>query len=138
MSEIPANVPSGSEHAPKRQSESSKITDHLANQRTLLAWVRTGLSIIGLGFIISRFGLLLRQEQFPPQRPRLPHYSALLGAGMSLVGALLMLGAFLLFLRVRKDINLQQYRSPFLLEVILIVLMVCAGVFLCVYLLFTS
>lgn len=31
-----------------------------ASERTLLAWVRTGIAIVGLGFIVSRFGLFLR------------------------------------------------------------------------------
>jgi putative membrane protein len=29
-------------------------------ERTLLAWVRTGLTVVGLGFIVARFGLFLR------------------------------------------------------------------------------
>ncbi len=31
-----------------------------AAERTLLAWLRTGLTIIGIGFVIARFGLFLR------------------------------------------------------------------------------
>lgn len=31
-----------------------------ASERTLLAWVRTGIAIVGLGFIVSKFGLFLR------------------------------------------------------------------------------
>lgn len=31
-----------------------------ASERTLLAWLRTGIAIIGLGFLVSRFGLFLR------------------------------------------------------------------------------
>lgn len=31
-----------------------------ASERTLLAWVRTGIAIVGLGFLVSRFGLFLR------------------------------------------------------------------------------
>jgi len=31
-----------------------------AAERTLLAWLRTGLTIIALGFVVSRFGLLIR------------------------------------------------------------------------------
>ncbi len=35
--------------------------DHLANERTFLAWVRTSLGLIGLGFVLARMGLFLRQ-----------------------------------------------------------------------------
>jgi putative membrane protein len=40
---------------------SSRIGDHLANERTFLAWVRTALGLIGLGFVVARMGLFLRQ-----------------------------------------------------------------------------
>lgn len=39
----------------------SSIRDHLANERTFLAWVRTALGLIGLGFVLARMGLFLRQ-----------------------------------------------------------------------------
>ena len=31
-----------------------------AAERTLLAWLRTGLTIVALGFVVSRFGLFVR------------------------------------------------------------------------------
>jgi inner membrane protein YidH len=33
---------------------------YLAAERTLLAWVRTGLAMMGFGFVVARFGLFLR------------------------------------------------------------------------------
>src|SRR5262245_46255244 len=39
----------------------SRVRDHLANERTFLAWVRTALGLIGLGFVLARMGLFLRQ-----------------------------------------------------------------------------
>ena len=33
------------------------IRDHLANERTLLAWMRTALTVIGLGFIVDRLAV---------------------------------------------------------------------------------
>ena len=33
---------------------------YFAAERTLLAWVRTGLAVMGMGFVVSRFGLFLR------------------------------------------------------------------------------
>lgn len=32
-----------------------------AAERTLLAWVRTGLGLMGFGFVVARFGLFLRE-----------------------------------------------------------------------------
>jgi putative membrane protein len=38
-----------------------RATDALANERTFLAYVRTALGFIGLGFVIARFSLFLRE-----------------------------------------------------------------------------
>ena len=38
-----------------------------AAERTLLAWLRTGLALMGFGFVVARFGLFLRE--FDPGRP---------------------------------------------------------------------
>lgn len=35
------------------------FTEHAANERTFLAWVRTGVAIIALGFVIEKFNLFL-------------------------------------------------------------------------------
>jgi putative membrane protein len=34
---------------------------YFAAERTLLAWIRTGLALMGLGFAIARFGLFIRE-----------------------------------------------------------------------------
>ena len=36
---------------------------YLANERTFLAWIRTSIALIGLGFVVARFGLFLREFQ---------------------------------------------------------------------------
>lgn len=36
---------------------------YFAAERTLLAWIRTGLALMGFGFAIARFGLFLREMQ---------------------------------------------------------------------------
>jgi putative membrane protein len=45
----------------------NRTRDHLANERTFLAWVRTAMGLIGLGFVVARMGLFLRQiaAEFP-------------------------------------------------------------------------
>jgi len=37
------------------------LSDYLAAERTLLAWVRTGLALMGFGFVVARFGLFLQE-----------------------------------------------------------------------------
>jgi inner membrane protein YidH len=35
------------------------FTDHAANERTFLAWIRTGIAVLGFGFVIEKFNLFL-------------------------------------------------------------------------------
>ena len=35
-------------------------TDHAANERTFLAWLRTGVAVIAFGFLMERFDLFIR------------------------------------------------------------------------------
>jgi putative membrane protein len=39
----------------------NRARDHLANERTFLAWVRTGAAIVVFGFAIGRFAIAIRQ-----------------------------------------------------------------------------
>jgi putative membrane protein len=39
----------------------ASLSDYLAAERTLLAWIRTGLALMGFGFVVARFGLFLQQ-----------------------------------------------------------------------------
>jgi len=39
----------------------NRARDHLANERTFLAWVRTGIATIVFGFAIGRFSIALRE-----------------------------------------------------------------------------
>lgn len=50
------------------------LSDYLAAERTFLAWLRTGIALMGFGFVVARFGLLLQELRFsepasagPPQ-----------------------------------------------------------------------
>ena len=67
-----------------------------AAERTLLAWLRTGLTVIGLGFIVARFGLFLQllsaqSQGAHSQAP--PGPSTALGIVFVLVGAIAILVA---------------------------------------------
>ena len=71
------------------------IADHdprvfFAAERTLLAWLRTGLTLMALGFVIARFGLFLQllATQLPAARTHgSTLLSALLGIAFVLAGA---------------------------------------------------
>jgi putative membrane protein len=49
---------------PVNQRKPEPVKDpnlYLAAERTLLSWIRTGLSMMGFGFVVARFGLFLRE-----------------------------------------------------------------------------
>ena len=60
----------------------------LAAERTLLAWVRTSLAMMGFGFVVAKFGLFLREVAAVNGAPLRP------GSGLSLWigGSLVILG----------------------------------------------
>ena len=41
--------------------EDKMATEYLANERTFLAWIRTSIAIISLGFVVAKFGVWLRE-----------------------------------------------------------------------------
>lgn len=57
-----------------------------AAERTLLAWVRTALGLIGLGFVVARFGLFLRLVRPDADHPTHP-WSAGVGVALAALGA---------------------------------------------------
>ncbi|HBI43740.1 MAG TPA: hypothetical protein DDY78_12945 [Planctomycetales bacterium] len=60
----------------------------LAAERTLLAWIRTGLAMMGFGFVVARFGLFLRELAGVGGMPATPHtgWSLAMGTTLVLVG----------------------------------------------------
>ena len=69
---------------------------YFAAERTLLAWLRSGLTVMGLGFVVARFGLFLRllSQQAQGRLPRGEFgVSAALGVLFVLIGAVAILVA---------------------------------------------
>lgn len=63
------------------------MTDELANDRTFLAWLRTGISVSGLGFVVAKFALLLEQVGRPAHANRA--LSTVVGVVLVLAGGAL-------------------------------------------------
>lgn len=62
-----------------------------AAERTLLAWIRTSIAIIGLGFVVARFGLFLAIVN-PDKPPAIdPVTSTFIGTAFVWLGAVLVL-----------------------------------------------
>jgi putative membrane protein len=70
------------------------LSDYLAAERTFLAWIRTGLALMGFGFVVARFGLFLQQVQaFHVAAPQ-QGYGLSLWFGTALIAAGVILNVF--------------------------------------------
>ncbi|HXZ52823.1 MAG TPA: DUF202 domain-containing protein [Burkholderiales bacterium] len=70
---------------------------YFAAERTLLAWVRSGLTVIAMGFVVARFGLfltLIAASRATPGAGHQSHWlSNTLGIALVVLGASTILGA---------------------------------------------
>lgn len=60
---------------------------YLAAERTLLAWLRTGISVMAFGFVVARFGLFLRLLRAQTTAIPAPGFSPYLGVALVAFGA---------------------------------------------------
>jgi uncharacterized protein (DUF302 family)/uncharacterized membrane protein YidH (DUF202 family) len=65
--------------------QKADLRDYLAAERTLLAWIRTGLALMGFGFVVARFGLFLQQLQIVQQARPVQSYGLSLWFGTALI-----------------------------------------------------
>ena len=111
----------------------------LAGERTLLAWVRTGLAMMGFGFVVARFGVFLR-ELVPPH-PDAPGptggFSLALGTALVVLGVAATVLAAVEHVRFRRRLDRgEPYRPPrWSLGVVVAVVLAGCGAVMAVYLL---
>jgi len=124
-----------------RRGTSSKASDHLANERTLLAWIRTSISIIVFGFVVSKFGITLRQMlalSHPASTPPGAGASVYLGAVLIAIGILTVLAAWIHYARTRVAIEREQFHPTSLAAILLTATVALFGIALIGYLFFTA
>src|SRR4051794_17342325 len=80
---------------------------YFAAERTLLAWIRTGLAMMGFGFVVARFGLFLRELQASQQSVlvRSTHGSLWFGTALVLMGVIVNLSAALQHMRLVRRLQ---------------------------------
>lgn len=107
-----------------------------ANERTLLAWIRTSVALMGFGFVIARLAVWRPVPEGVPWTARLP---ALVGAGFVILGALCSAISARRYRRIRTVLlsGKQPAFSNHRLELILAAALTVMGVLLAVYVLFT-
>ena len=77
----------------------TEVREHLANERTLLAWVRTGVSLISFGLVVERIG-----AQIGPVGS-----SGLFGIALAILGSLALVMGTVQFLRSRREITTNNF-----------------------------
>lgn len=85
----------------------NRIRDHLANERTYLAWMRSAIALMGFGVLIVRLRILR-----PPLAPQPPGTGWKLGLAFSVVGLLAVLLSTQHYFAVRDDIEEDTYEPP--------------------------
>jgi len=70
------------------------LGDYLAAERTLLAWIRTGLALMGFGFVVARFGLFLQELQVAQHALSPPSYGLSLWFGTALIAVGVIVNVF--------------------------------------------
>jgi putative membrane protein len=123
------------------KNEYINISDHLANERTFLAWVRTAIGIMAFGFVVVKFslfvkqlGLLLGKETTLQQRG----YSAIMGIVLVAAGSLISLMAYTRFKKTERRINENNFQGSSLLISFLTAFIFIVSMALIAYLIITT
>ena len=82
----------------------TEVREHLANERTLLSWVRTGVGLISLGIVVERAGAFVSAGS-----SRGDELSGLLGVALALLGCLALVLGTAQFLRNRRRISRGEF-----------------------------
>jgi len=80
--------------SPAGAGQKASLSDYLAAERTLLAWIRTGLALMGFGFVVARFGLFLQQLQVMQRAPSEQPYGFSLWFGTALIAVGVIVNVF--------------------------------------------
>jgi putative membrane protein len=112
----------------------TEVREHLANERTLLSWVRTGVSLISLGLVVERAGALAKAANLQVGSTS---GSDFFGLGLAMLGALTLVLGTGQFLRNRRSIATGKFESSVTIYLIIVAgSLVFAGAF-ALYVLFS-
>ena len=121
--------------APERSI--SVVRDHLANERTFLAWLRGGMGAMAVGVIVAKLGVILAylHGHGPPQHLA---YAGQVGAALVLVGVAVTIGATASYVRTMQRIERRELRASPRADLALARGLVVFAVGLAVYLLLST
>jgi putative membrane protein len=111
--------------------------DHLANERTYLAWLRTGVGIMVFGFVVVKFSLFVKQfSAMLPEAAQLKSkgYSSVLGIVLVATGALTVVLSYLRYKQTAKQLNEKKYVHSSMLVTVITTAIVLISILLIAYL----
>jgi putative membrane protein len=115
-----------------------------AAERTVLAWMRTGLALMGFGFVVARFGLFLREiatvGHVASRHQRSTGWSLWIGTGLIVLGVIVSLAAaseYYRFVRLAKR-GLSYVPRTTLLTIVVAFILAILGVAMAIYLILLS
>lgn len=94
--------------------EKGKPNDHLANERTFLAWMRTSIGIMGFGFIVVKFSMFIKHITLLIEGSITlseVSNSGIIGVLLVLVGVLTAVMALINYKRIKKQLESGDYTS---------------------------
>jgi len=109
-------------------------------ERTLLAWQRSSLALMGFGFLIERFSLFLSTLRPAAGAPKPSVFSLVVGVSLILLGAGIALASSNAYGRFVKTLPAEDVSSGYLISLASIINLVIAavGILLAGYLLLTG
>jgi putative membrane protein len=117
----------------------NRARDHLANERTFLAWVRTGAAIVVFGFAIGRFSIAIRQlTALQGHGVRSAGVSVWMGSGTIAAGLLLVVAGLIRYRKTRARLEAGTFEPAGLGLDLLTILTVIIGLALAAYLIYTE
>jgi len=112
-------------------------TDHAANERTFLAWIRTAIAVMAFGFLIERFDIFLTSMTGTLSHPlHGQRFANEAGLAFILLGVVMIVVAAVRFFRIARDIDKDEVisSSGSLFDLALAGLLLLLGVALFLYL----
>ncbi|MGA7292550.1 MAG: DUF202 domain-containing protein [Terriglobales bacterium] len=117
----------------------SGASDHLANERTFLAWIRTAISVIVFGFVVARFGITLREFlRMQDKGGQQSSMSLAIGMAFMFFGIFMAVAALLRYRRTRRRLDDGNFEPADAIITILGTVTALFGAILIAYLFYTS